>query len=68
MNEPLTSRLRRWLTHPTFLALVALSLLWMLFFWRLLTPNLADRMIFDQRGDFMRPTLTPNPPWSMTTW
>jgi hypothetical protein len=37
--------------RPTLLALLTLTLLWMLFFWRLLTPNVADRVLF-LKGDF----------------
>jgi hypothetical protein len=39
------------LLRPTPVALLALTLLWALFFWRLLTPNTADRVIFPD-GDF----------------
>ncbi len=49
-SSPL-SRLRRWLTQPDLLAVLTLALLWGLFFWRLLTPEPADRVLF-QPGDF----------------
>ncbi|MBN1311114.1 MAG: YfhO family protein [Anaerolineae bacterium] len=42
---------RAWVTGPTIIAVLALSLLWALFFWRLLTPSLEDRVIFSG-GDF----------------
>lgn len=35
------------------IAVLALTLLWALFFWRLLTPVVADRVVF-QEGDFTR--------------
>lgn len=38
-------------THPTFAALAALTALWALFFWRLLTPAVGDRVLFAE-GDF----------------
>lgn len=42
---------RRWLASPTLAALIVLTALWALFFWRLLTPAEGDRVIF-ARGDF----------------
>lgn len=33
--------------------LIILTLLWILFFWRIITPQADDRMIFDQDGDFV---------------
>lgn len=36
---------------PILVSMLVLTLLWMLFFWRLLTPNAADRVIFPE-GDF----------------
>lgn len=38
-------------TRPAFVALMVLSFLWVLFFWRLLTPSPIDRVIFPE-GDF----------------
>lgn len=38
-------------TRPAFVALIVLSFLWVLFFWRLLTPSPIDRVIFPE-GDF----------------
>ncbi|MBN1121574.1 MAG: YfhO family protein [Anaerolineae bacterium] len=46
--------LKRIVSHPTFIAVVVLSLLWAVFFWRFLTPNAVDRVILDQRGDFIQ--------------
>lgn len=43
--------LRRWLTSPALIALIVLTALWALFFWQLLTPTKADRVIF-AKGDF----------------
>ncbi len=37
--------------HPTLFAVIVLAALWVLFFWRLLTPVAGDRVIF-QEGDF----------------
>ena len=37
--------------HPDIAALVALILAWAFFFWRVLTPNIADQLVFRQ-GDF----------------
>lgn len=37
--------------HPTLFAVIVLAGLWLLFFWRLLTPVAGDRVIF-QKGDF----------------
>ena len=45
------ARLKRFLTAPDTLAVMMLTALWALFFWQLLTPTHADRMIFRQ-GDF----------------
>lgn len=39
------------LTHPALWAVIILTALWALFFWRLLTPVQADRVIFPD-GDF----------------
>ncbi|GAB4522490.1 MAG: hypothetical protein OHK0046_35100 [Anaerolineae bacterium] len=39
------------LLNPTLIALVVLTALWALFFWRLLTPAQVDRVIFPE-GDF----------------
>jgi hypothetical protein len=39
--------------NPDLHAVLVLSLLWVLFFWRLLTPVAADRVVF-QEGDFTR--------------
>ena len=36
---------------PALIAVIALTVLWVLFFWRLLTPTAADRVIFEN-GDF----------------
>jgi hypothetical protein len=47
----MTDRLKRFLAAPDTLVLATLTGLWMLFFWHLLTPLSADRMIF-ARGDF----------------
>lgn len=46
----LTGMLRR--AAPTLLVLLALTALWVLFFWRLWTPSPNDRVIFAQDGDF----------------
>jgi hypothetical protein len=48
-NRP--SPVARLLTHPTTLAVIILSALWVIFFWQLWTPTAADRIIF-QKGDF----------------
>ena len=45
------NRLKRILTAPTTTAVIVLSLLWVFFFWRLLTPTQEDRVIFE-KGDF----------------
>jgi len=37
--------------HPDLLALTVLILAWAFFFWRVLTPNSADQLVFRQ-GDF----------------
>ena len=37
--------------YPTISAIMVLSLLWILFFWRFLTPNIDDRQIIPE-GDF----------------
>ncbi|MBN1430488.1 MAG: YfhO family protein [Anaerolineae bacterium] len=42
---------RLYVTRHGMIAVLALSLLWVLFFWRLLTPEPADRVIFSG-GDF----------------
>lgn len=41
------------LTSATMVALVVLTLLWGLFFWRILTPSANDRLMFNQRSDFI---------------
>jgi hypothetical protein len=42
----------RWLAkRPTLVALITLSLLWVVFFWRLITPAAEDRVVFIG-GDF----------------
>lgn len=45
------NRLRIILTHPHFVAVGVLTFLWVVFFWRLYTPVIEDRVIFPQ-GDF----------------
>lgn len=51
MNR-LTTFYRKYpLAMMTPLALVVLTLLWALFFWRVLTPNTVDRVVFPE-GDF----------------
>jgi len=42
---------RRLAAHPTALSVLILALLWTLFFWQLLTPSRADRVLFAE-GDF----------------
>ena len=44
-----SQRVRKWAT--VLLPITILVLLWLLFYWRILTPNLADRLTF-QSGDF----------------
>ena len=44
-------RLRRLLMNPHLVAIVMLVFLWVIFFWRLYTPVIEDRVIFPQ-GDF----------------
>ncbi len=39
--------------HPVPQALVILTLLWFLFFWRIFAPAVEDRVIFNQDGDFI---------------
>ena len=47
-----TSNRRQWLKVIAPIAPIAvIVVLWLLFFWRILTPNLADRLTF-QQGDF----------------
>jgi hypothetical protein len=45
------SRFRTVLTHHLLIAFALFTFLWLLFFWRLWTPTLADRVLF-ARGDF----------------
>ncbi len=47
---PLT---RPQLLRAVVLALVVLTALWGVFFWRVLTPTAEDRVIFNQQGDFV---------------
>jgi hypothetical protein len=46
-------RLQRWFrqVRPILAAIAVLSALWLLFFWRILTPSTIDRLIF-QKSDF----------------
>lgn len=44
-------RLKRVAARPAVVAVASLTLLWVLFFWRLLTPTVQDRVIF-AKGDF----------------
>lgn len=44
-------RIRRLLMNPHLVAIVMLVFLWVIFFWRLYTPVIEDRVIFPQ-GDF----------------
>ena len=47
-----TSNRRQWLkVIAPIAAITVIVVLWSLFFWRILTPNLADRLTF-QQGDF----------------
>ena len=50
MVESLT---RRQYAQAVALAIAVLSLLWMLFFWRVFTLTVEDRVIFNQQGDFI---------------
>jgi hypothetical protein len=49
----MSSRLQHWFrrSRPTLIAIAVLTALWLLFFWRILTPSTMDRLIF-QKGDF----------------
>ncbi|MBN2305577.1 MAG: YfhO family protein [Anaerolineae bacterium] len=49
MSHP--NRLIRFATRPAPVAVIVLTALWALFFWRLWTPVDGDRVIFD-KGDF----------------
>ena len=49
--QPYEDRLRRLLMNPHLIAIVMLVFLWVIFFWRLYTPVIEDRVIFPQ-GDF----------------
>ena len=40
-------------TSATMVAVVVLTLLWALFFWRILAPSANDRLMFDQQSDFI---------------
>ncbi len=46
-------RTRNFVAHPVPQALLILTLLWFLFFWRIFTPAAEDRVIFNQEGDFI---------------
>ena len=46
-----TFRLTQFFSHSTTLAVIILTVLWVIFFWRLWTPTVEDRVIF-QQGDF----------------
>jgi len=46
-----TQRLKTLASRPALVAVIILSALWGLFFWRLLTPTEPDRVIFE-KGDF----------------
>ena len=52
-NTPLnTARVLNAL-RPALAVGAILFLLWLIFFWRILTPNANDRLTFDQDGDFL---------------
>lgn len=51
MNAFQTRLFQRVRRSPTAIALIVLAALWLLFFWRLLTPVVEDRVIFAP-GDF----------------
>ncbi|MCA9915535.1 MAG: hypothetical protein KC496_19410, partial [Anaerolineae bacterium] len=46
-------RIRDFVAHPLPQALLILTLLWFLFFWRIFAPVAEDRVIFNQEGDFI---------------
>ena len=49
----MNSRIPNWFqrVRPVLAAIAVLTALWLLFFWRILTPSPTDRLIF-QKGDF----------------
>ncbi len=49
MNSSTLDWFRR--SRPVLAAIAVLTVLWLLFFWRVLTPSPTDRLIF-QKGDF----------------
>src|SRR5690606_3374946 len=49
MNSPTLNWFQR--MRPILVAVAVLTALWLLFFWRILTPSPTDRLIF-QKGDF----------------
>lgn len=53
MNLYVPRPLGRLIRSPVLQAIVILSLLWLLFFWRIMTPVESDRLIFKQDSDFM---------------
>lgn len=52
MNVSYPRRLATRFGPSLFLPLIVLTLLWLLFFWKLWTPTPGDRTIFAQDGDF----------------
>lgn len=50
-TQQFEDRLRQFLMNPHLIAIVMLVFLWVIFFWRLYTPVIEDRVIFPQ-GDF----------------